>query len=296
MSISTTESIGKTKPISDFLSRFEVYDVDQSGQSSAVTRDDRLHSLVHSVASGGLPEVVTDRSRLPDGIAATLIFPVYRGGEIVSVVAIAASDHPSALGVFEVWEPVGAHDELRLSSGYYSSLERFQNVSTFVRFEKGSGLPGTVWDRHRAVVHNDLPNHPGFLRAAGASAESLTTAVGIPIFDDEFVASVVLISSAKSPLARGVEIWAADGDGFVLIEGAYPGLAEHFWLAAGTRLAGDAGLPGLAAGRGGASVTDDPACYAAGRRADVGPLDGHRGLALPCYDGSMLTSVVVLLF
>jgi hypothetical protein len=209
---------------------------------------------------------------------------------------MAASDESSALGVFEVWEPVGIHDEVRLAKGYYASLERFQNVSTFVRFEKGSGLPGTVWDRHRAVVHNDLPNHPGFLRAAGASAEALTTAVGIPIFDDEFVASVVLISSAKSPLARGVEIWAADHDGFVLIEGAYPGLAERFALTAGARLCGDSGLPGLAAARGGAAVTDSPACYAAGRSSESGPMEGHRGLALPCYDGSVLTSVVVLLF
>jgi len=296
MSSSTSEPIGTTKPISDFLARFEIYDVDPSGLPTAVTDEDRLQSLVHAVASGGLPEVVTDRSKLPDGIAAVLIFPIYRDGEIVSVVALAASDDSSALGVFEVWEPVDAHDEVRLAKGYYSSLERFQNVSTFVRFEKGSGLPGTVWDRHRAVVHNDLPNHPGFLRAAGASAEALTTAVGIPIFDDEFVASVVLISSAKSPLARGVEIWAADGDGFVLIEGAYTGLADHFVLTAGTRLSGDAGLPGLAASRGGASVTDSPACYAAGRTPDAGPMEGHRGLALPCYDGSVLTSVVVLLF
>jgi len=265
MSSPTSVPIGTAKPASEFLARFEVYDVDPSGNASAVTDEDRLQTLVHAVATGGLPEIVTDRSKLPEGIAAVLIFPIYRDGGVVSVVALAASDDSSALGVFEVWEPVGTHDEVRLAKGYYSQLERFQNVSTFVRFEKGSGLPGTVWDRHRAVVHNDLPNHPGFLRAAGASAEALTTAVGIPIFDDEFVASVVLISSAKSPLARGVEIWAADGDGFILVEGAYPGLADRFSLKAGTRLSGDQGLPGLVASRGGATVCEDADCYAAGR-------------------------------
>jgi len=41
-----------------------------------------------------------------------------------------------------------------------------------VRFEKGSGLPGQVWQDRRGVIHDELATHPGFLRAAGASAEN----------------------------------------------------------------------------------------------------------------------------
>ena len=282
--------------VSDFLASFEVYDVDSSGLVSPATVTSDFINLVQSMGLSGLPMIVTDREQLPPGVAAVLLFQVYRDGEIVSVVALAASDQDSALGVFEIWEPVGQFDEVRLAQGYYSKLERFQNVSAYIRFEKGSGLPGSVWHRRRAVVHNDLPNHPGFLRAAGASAEALTTAVGIPIFDDDFVASIVLISSAKSPLARGIEIWTPDGDGFVLLEGSYPSLDASFALASGARLEDGQGLSAMAKQHGGACVSSDVAVFAAGREITPALAAGHRGLALPYYDGALLTSVVVLLF
>ncbi|HBJ36704.1 MAG TPA: GAF domain-containing protein [Planctomycetaceae bacterium] len=290
----TTASVAA--PVSEFLASFEVYDVDSLGVVTAATQASDFKQLVQSLGLSGLPLIVTDSERLPPGVAAVLLFQVYRDGEIVSVVALAASDRDSALGVFEIWEPVGEFDEVRLAQGYYSKLDRFQNVSAYIRFEKGSGLPGSVWHRRRAVVHNDLPNHPGFLRAAGASAEALTTAVGIPIFDDDFVASIVLISSAKSPLARGIEIWTPDGDGFVLLEGSYPSLDASFSLSSGTRLESGEGLPAMARQHGGACVSSDVSVFAAGREIAAGLATGHRALALPYYDGSLLTSVVVLLF
>jgi hypothetical protein len=289
-------NVSLATPISDFLASFEVYDVDPSGMVTAATGESEFKALVLSTGLSGLPMIVIDPEQLPAGVAAVLLFQIYRDGEIVSVVALAASDNESALGVFEIWEPVGQYDEVRLAQGYYSKLERFQNVSSFIRFEKGSGLPGTVWHRRRAVVHNDLPNHPGFLRAAGASAEALTTGIGIPIFDDDFVASIVLISSAKSPLARGIEIWTPVEDGFVLFEGSYPSLDPCFILPSGARLSSDAGLPGLAQKHCGACVSHDVSVFAAGRRISSELASGHRGLALPYYDGALLTSVVVLLF
>lgn len=281
---------------SPFLASFEVYDVDHSGALAEVTDTGELQSIAQTVATRGLPQVVSDSELLPKEVAAVLAFPIYRAGHIVSVLAFAAAADPAALGVFEIWEPHGEFDEVKLTQGYYSQLDRFQNVSSFIRFEKGSGLPGLVWQRRCAVVHNDLPNHPDFLRAAGASAEALTTAVGVPIFDDDFVASVVLISSAKSPLARGIEIWIPDADGFSLLEGAYPSLDFCFHLPAGARLDRDTGLPGLAQQLGGACVSDQAGCYAAGRSLSDEQAFGRRGLALPYYDHAELASVVVMLF
>lgn len=278
------------------MASFEVYDVDASGSLSEVTDSGVLRAIVRETASSGLPRVVNELDKVPHEIAAVLSFPIYREGRIVSVVAFAAAADKGALGVFEIWEPHGEFEELKLTQGYYSQLDRFQNVSSFIRFEKGSGLPGLVWQRRCAVVHNDLPNHPGFLRAAGASVEELATAIGIPVFDDDFVASVLLISSAKTPLARGVEIWLPDDDGFLLLEGSYPGLDHRFHLFSGARLAVDAGLPGLAKQLGGACVSTDLRRCAAGRTLTDEQATGHRGLAIPYYDEADLASVVVMLF
>jgi len=285
---------------SDFLATFEVYDVTVAGVLSNLTDEctlrEEYRDVALQVAREGLPVLITNASELPELVAAVLAFPIYRNGEIVSVVTLAASRNENALGVFEIWEPMGPYAEVGLAYGYYSRLERFQNVSSFIRFEKGAGLPGAVWANRRAAVQNDLPNHPGFLRAAGANAEDLTSAVGIPIFDDDFVASVVLISSAKSPLARGIEIWTYDGESFTLAEGTYPSLPVNIALTDGTRIESEAGLPGLALRHGGACVSSDPEVYAAGREIPA-VLMAHRcGLALPYYDGADLTSVVVLLF
>lgn len=120
-------------------------------------------------------------------------------------------------------EAVGRYAELGLADGYFGSLERFQNVSSFVRFECGMGLPGQAWERGYSVIHRDLPNHPGFLRAAGASAEALASAVGIPVSGDEFIATVVLINSSDRPIARGMQSWVLEGDALVLPEASANG-------------------------------------------------------------------------
>lgn len=279
-----------------FLRSFELYKVDELGVTIAVTDLAEFKQLAAEVAGHGQPLIVLENGRLPLDVAAVLAFPVYRAGRVVSVVVLAASSSPDAIGVFEIWEPIGTYEDVKLAHGYYPNLDRFQNVSAFVRFEKGTGLPGQVWHRQRSVVHDDLPNHPGFLRAAGASAESLTTGIGIPVCDDDFVAAVVLISSKRTPLARGFEIWIPDPDGYTLVEGSYPSVGPEYSLLPKSKLRRDEGLPGMAAKREGACVSSDPAVFAARRQAAAGGARLHSGIAIPYYDGASLTSVVVMLF
>ncbi len=279
-----------------FLRGFEVYDVDQSGTAIAVTDCAEFSSIAQAIGHSGQPIIVTERDQLPFDVSAALAFPIYRDGKVVSIVVLIASSSPDAVGVFEVWEPVGFYDDVKLLKGYYSKLDRFQNVSTFVRFEKGIGLPGQVWHRHRAVIHTDLPHHPGFLRAAGASAGALAVGIGIPVFDDDFVASIVLLSAEKSPMARAFEVWLPDDDAFKLLEGFYANVGSEVALAPGATLRHGEGLAGLAATHGGACVSSDVSVCLAGR--SVPAVDGavHSGLAIPYFDGSTLTSIVVLLF
>ena len=250
---------------------------------------DPASRAVAATIDSGLPVVqpVGDETSL-----ATV--PVFRGGSMVSVVVW--STPPRGVGVVEVWQPVTPHAEVRLADGHYGHLERFHNVSSFVRFERGSGLPGMVWQRGEPVLQDDLPNHPGFLRAAGASAGDLVTAVGIPVIDDDFRAAVVLISSKLSPMARGVELWRSTEDGFELSDCAYTDLDSPSRLKIGHRCDLNTGMPAMAAEHGGATTTENPAILNAGREAAddlVGSLT--QGLAIPTYHGDTLRSVTVLL-
>lgn len=243
--------------------------------------------VVAAIKSGG-PELTVE-----PGDRARLALPVYRAGEITSMVLLEAQGSDDATGVMEIWQPVGSYAELKLTTGTYGKLERFQNVSSFIRFEHGSGLPGQVWGLGRAVVQNDLSNHPGFLRAAGASAGALQTAIGIPVVGEQFFATVVLISSSTSPLAKGYEVWCAEGPGFELVDAAYPEMPRALQLKIGHVIGRESGMPGLAAEHGGAIKTVDQALMHAAREETTGL---ESALAIPTYRDHELDSVSVLYF
>ena len=206
------------------------------------------------------------------------------------------ADGTPTAGVFEVWKPVPPHEELALAHGSYGLMERFAGVSRFVRFEKGNGLPGQVWDQNLPVVHDDLSHHPGFLRAAGASADILQTAIGLPIqAGGEFYAAMLMISSTTSPLARGFEVWRADDEGYGLVTSAYHGLGESYCLADQAR-ATEGSLADLVALRGTAVLTEEPEQLMAGRDVAAASPGPTAALAIPFYDGDVLRSVATLLF
>ena len=217
--------------------------------------------------------------------------PVYRGASMVSIVLWTTP--ADGVGVIEVWSPTGTHDELALTAGHFGKLERFQNVSSFVRFEKGSGLPGGVWQTGGPILHEDLPNHRGFLRAAGASAGQLENAIGLPVISSEFLASVLLISSKASPMARGVEVWTRQTDHFVLTQTSYGDIETDLQIEPQRQMDLNTGMAAMAAEHGGATTTENEAFLYAGRGASEGL---HHGLAIPTYDTSKnLVAVTVLL-
>ncbi len=285
-------------PSNSFLCDVNVYDIADNQIAGAIGAP--AESIAQKAIQSGSAEVCTDAGSLPSDASASIAIPVYRSGQIVSVVVLSSKKlcdgQDNVVGVFEVWEPIGIYEEVSLKAGFYGRMERFQNVSSFVRFEKGNGLPGQVWQQRSSVIHDDLPNHPGFLRAAGASAELLKTAIGIPIASDNFHSSVLLISSAVSPLAQAMEVWNVTDAGFSLVGGAFSDAGAPFALPEQTTLPADAGLPGLAASRGAAALTDDPERLAAGRTLGELPTKPTSGLAIPFFDGDKLASVTALYF
>ncbi len=291
--------IVSTLPSRSFLSDVTVYRVDDQGHLvDAIGAP--IEELAQAAILSGTAEVSTDPRVIHSDSSAALAIPVYRSAHVISLAVISAKRIPEnrddVVGVLEVWEPVGIYEDLALKSGFYGRMERFRNVSSFVRFEKGTGLPGQVWQHRTGVIHDDLSNHPGFLRAAGASADLLVTAVGIPIASTAFHAAAVLISSTISPLARGFEVWQAHDDHFSLIGGTYRDLGEGIELLPGTSLPRDKGLPGLAGNEHAAVICEDVDTLFAGRNHDAEVPESASGLAIPFFNGDSLASVTTLLF
>lgn len=281
-------------PANSFISDVSVTDI--GGSDAALSGDiDHGDELVHDVMESGTARVTTS-----DNGPARLGFPVYGEGRIVSVVCIDGRIPDDVVadpvGVFEVWQPIGIYEEVALVSGNYGKMERFQNVSQFVRFEKGNGLPGQVWSQRRAQIHDDLSNHPGFLRAAGASADLLQSAIGIPVADDALRSVVVLISSKSTPIARSMEVFSVDGDQFQLTSSAYWDVEDGFQLPAETIVEADPGVLGMTLQRRGACVVDDVSAASFGRKVDPASPCPSSGLAIPFFEGATISSVALLLF
>ncbi|MEM8670496.1 MAG: GAF domain-containing protein [Planctomycetota bacterium] len=268
-----------------FLKDILIIDVDSD--QPAPCDLDLVNSAMAKSTESGFPVIEMSET---DGIV-VFVVPVFRAATLVSFVVFVAWANESAIGVFESWQPVGDYNELELTSGYFGSLERFQNVSSFVRFEKSYGLPGQVWDGLRFVVHDNLPSHRGFLRAAGASAESLQVAVGMPVYSDTFLASAVLISSDLAPIARAFEAWEYTGGQFVLTSSAYQNLASTLRLEEGAVLT-ERSLPGLALQEGRATTTTATEVLSHGRGADA-VLNG-RGVVVPFFKGDQISNVLTL--
>ncbi|MCA9138927.1 MAG: hypothetical protein KDB00_19280, partial [Planctomycetales bacterium] len=269
-------------------------DVDDSG-SPPVTDNPLLDRVINATFETGLPVIKQSVGDEADAVA--MCIPVYRCGQIISVVIMVGSpsggDDSSRVGVMEIWQPIGPYDELSLTQGYFGGLDRFQNVSSFVRFEKGSGLPGQVWRNLSFVVHDNLPSHPGFLRAAGASAESLQVAVGMPIFGDHFLASALLISSDAAPIARGYEVWRCADDHFKLESHAYQRPEKTLVFEGDATVPIQGTLPGLALDRGVACISEDPEIVYSGRPFPDGK--ECRGVAIPFYEEERVTNILTLL-
>lgn len=280
-------------PPNAFLSDIRTYTVDAQHGVQA-DGDSPLDALAVAVAASGNPQVVNEPANSSRPYRSAIAIPIYRDAVVVSIVVMATVAAEGSSGVFEIWSPVGVYEELGLSDGYFGKLSRFQNVTSFVRFEKGSGLPGQVWNGMRAVIHDNLSEHPGFLRAAGASADSLSTAIGIPVMGQQYNASVLMISSSATPIARGFEVWRAEPDGFVLQSSAY--CSDDIRLEEGTKLSLTNGLLGMAYESGVAVITAEESCLLAGRDTKVGSSAVASGIAIPFFESDVLTSVTVLLF
>ena len=139
------------------------------------------------------------------------------GGEFFSsllkavIVFLCGSDEEH-VGAIEVWTNDPAESsEIGLADGYYGSAELFEWSSRNLRFGRGYGLPGLVWQTGMPLILKDLYRAGQFLRWKEALQVGLSTGVGIPCpYDPARTWVMTFLSALGTPIARRFEIWVPD--------------------------------------------------------------------------------------
>jgi hypothetical protein len=200
-------------------------------------------------------------------------------------------------GCIELWEPSPLR-ELTHVGGYYGNLTAFERLSRVMRFQSGSGIPGLTWESGLPMVISDLGSSASFLRAHAAREYGVQSGLSIPLFRAGVVAQVVLLLSvARSPLARAFEVWMPDANDHLHVSQAFYeaslsgfGAANHsVEFVAGAGLVGkvfESGLPLAMDRKASETFTGHVGSAAAGFKLAVG---------FPIHDGRSVRAVVVLL-
>jgi hypothetical protein len=231
------------------------------------------------------------------GLDAGVAFPVFRGDDVIAVVSLLCGSREHTGGCIEVWAPNDLR-ELAIVRGFYGQLEAFGELSSLIRFQKGRGLPGIVWERGLPHIIPDLRSSAAFIRAAAARTSGVTAGLGVPLYRGKEVAQVLLLLSAQAtPLARAFEIWLVDPNGGLTLSEFYyssdlavytdgktpPKSPPGQGLAQRVR---ETGLPFASR----APHTLQPVYGTAPARASF-----QLGLGLPVHDGDRIRAIVNLL-
>jgi len=232
------------------------------------------------------------RSAKKAGLTCGIAIPVFSGEFLMAVVVFLCGDDQLHAGAIELWSNLQNSAELAVMDGYYGTLDDFETISRAMKFTRGAGLPGLVWESVMPVLIEDLGQSPEFVRSAEARKAGITTALGIPV---SAVASQVYImtflSAKATPIAQRLQIWVPDESGQRLVcQSGYSkqndALAKIFEAVAvrkGEGLLGRVWLTGVPAIRNNSS-------YAL---SEGGP---NSMLAMPVIDDGYLKAVVTFLF
>lgn len=227
------------------------------------------------------------------GLTCGIAIPVFSGEFIMAVVVFLCGDDQHHAGAIELWGNSLDNDaELAMIDGYYGTLDDFERISRKIKFGKGSGLPGQVWQTGMPVLIEDMGLASAFIRSADAAKAGITTALGIPVAvlaDQVYI--MTFLSAKATPIAQRIQIWVPDETGqFLLCQSGYSKqndeLAEIFETMSvrkGEGILGRVWLTGIPAIR-----NNTASSVALGRLNSM--------LAMPVIDGGKLKAVVSFLF
>lgn len=229
------------------------------------------------------PSELLQRIGIQNGLdlTALIAYPIIRGHDVLSVVVFGISDGP---GAFEIWSR-DDRDELSISSSYYSGLRSLEFISRYVKFPKGAGLPGNVWQSGQPNLAADLTNNLTFMRSCEADETVLQTGLALPVGSAAGNSDSVLLmlSAEQTPIANAIELWAPNSTTESAVEFQCVASDGHSknedWI---VREAWTTGSPVLW------SSQSSPA-------SDTGATK-KATLAMPVYRGPKQVSVVVFVF
>ncbi|AKU93189.1 GGDEF domain protein [Vulgatibacter incomptus] len=98
----------------------------------------------------------------------------------------------------EAWLPDAA--DLRLSCApfwFASRDDPFTRISRTYTFERGVGLPGTVWETGRPIWERDLAASSSYTRLALAAPLGIRSAVGLPVLTGDRVEAVLVFHATR---------------------------------------------------------------------------------------------------
>ncbi|MGZ4998206.1 MAG: GAF domain-containing protein [Methylobacter sp.] len=227
------------------------------------------------------------------GLTCGVAIPVFSGEFLMAVVVFLCGDDQHYAGAIELWSNnLQNSAELAVMDGYYGPLDDFEKISKAMKFTKGTGLPGLVWESGMPVLIEDLGQSPAFIRSADARKAEITTVLGIPVSTVASQVYIMTFLSAKAtPIAQRLQIWVPDESGQRLVcQSGYSKqndeLAEIFETMSvrkGEGLLGRVWLTGVPV------IRDNSGCALA-----EGGLNSM--LAMPVIDGGYLKAVVAFLF
>jgi hypothetical protein len=170
-------------------------------------------------------------------------------------------------------------------------------VSARSRFRRGEGLPGTVWERERALVWSDLGTH--FVRAEYAAAAGIDGAIGFPWFQGrELVGVVTLLLTSATDEIGCIELWNHESPLEALKHGGghYVNASDFARLSRLIQFPYAAGLPGLAWSTGMPVLVDDVRASSDFIRAGPAASSGlSRGVSVPLFRERKVVHVLAFL-
>ena len=135
---------------------------------------------------------------------------------------ISSGSHHCVKGI-EIWSPSPDGSHLALQQASYRDAYALQDASQGMTFEKGEGLPGRIWDQRSPAFLKELIT-TAFVRSDVADAAGVTTAVGLPIFCEGRIQSIVLLLlDSRHQMKAAFESWQFDSNagGLRLAAGTY---------------------------------------------------------------------------
>jgi hypothetical protein len=179
--------------------------------------DEGLPGKTWSMAS---PQILTDlehsyfrrkEAAIRAGLKVGIGIPILSGEFLIAVIVLLCGEGPQLAGAVELWaKNADKAADLGLVDGYYGSLKKLESVSRSIRFSKGNGLPGTVWDYGIPMV-TDMSDSALFKRASTASIEGITSAFALPFVNYMGKECILTFLSAhNTPIARRFDIWLPD--------------------------------------------------------------------------------------